>query len=225
MQSLMPAPSASGRLTLRPPAPRSRRPCEPETVLLMPKVQSVEGGNTARRLWKHPRIRGAENCRTRLPAGDPKAAVQIPYRRGKAHAVHCGMERREPSRACRQGVAERVVAGLSDAVLANEDLARVHTVCLCPTLHLRELCREVGRGSAGGIARNFGGELVLESGALILREVGILLDERQRVRQRGLRIVSIIRPGQAGQVAVPAIEQPGKPLAGKHERVVVMERE
>jgi len=191
----------------------------------MPKVQSVGGGNTARRLWKHPRIRGAENCRTRLPAGDPKAAVQIPYRRGKARAVHCDMESREPSRACRQGVAERVVARLSDAVLANEDLARVHVICLRPILHLGELRSEVGEGSAGGIARNIGGQLVLENSALVWREVGILVDERQRVRQLGLRIVSIIRPGQAGQVAVPAIEQPGKPLAGKHERVVVMERE
>jgi hypothetical protein len=43
-------------------------------------------------LWKHVLIRVAERRGTRLAAGYPKAAVQIPNRGRKAHAIHCGME-------------------------------------------------------------------------------------------------------------------------------------
>ena len=57
--------------------------------------------NARSALWKYSLVGGAEHRRARLATGDPKAAVQIPNRRSKAHPVHCGMERGEPGRACR----------------------------------------------------------------------------------------------------------------------------
>jgi hypothetical protein len=52
-----------------------------------------------------------------------------------------------------------------------------------------------------------------------------LLHERECVLQSRLRIGGIAGPCQAGQIAVPTIEQPGKALTRERERVVVMECE
>ena len=98
-------------------------------------------------------------------------------------------------------------------------------VCSCPTLHLGELRHQIAGRSACGIVRDVRGQLALERGALTGCEVRILLHERECVLQSRLRIGGIVGPCQAGQIAVPTIEQPGKALTRERERVVVMECE
>ena len=98
-------------------------------------------------------------------------------------------------------------------------------ICSCPTLHLGELRQQIAGRSACGIVRDVRGQLALERGALTRYEVRILPHERECVLQSRLRIGGIVGPCQAGKIAVPTIEQPGKALTRERERVVVMECE